>query len=165
MRALYPLSLATLLALSTHAAPASATPNFPAAIQSDLMLSAAPACTICHSTNAGGEGTVTQPFGISMRAAGLVQYDVASLDAALATLKKNETSSVGDGVPDITKLEEGKDPNVPLNGSFGPVEPSYGCGATVAGRPLPGASAVWSVVGGLGLAIVLARVRRRRRPR
>ena len=86
---------------------------------------------------------------------------------ALATLKKNETSSVGDGVPDITKLEEGKDPNVPLNGSFGPVEPSFGCGANVTGRPLPRPTTVWFAVGSLTLVLALtgARARWRRRPR
>jgi hypothetical protein len=112
--------------------PALATPNFPPAIQSFLGLAAAPACTICHATNAGGEGTVTEPFGKSMQAAGLEAYNVATLDAALEALEMAGTSSVGDGVSDITKLEEGKDPNIPLNGSFGPPEPQFGCSARVA---------------------------------
>jgi hypothetical protein len=139
--------------------PALATPNFPPAIQSFLGLPAAPACTICHATNAGGEGTVTEPFGKSMQAAGLEAYNIATLDAALEALEMAGTSSVGDGVPDITKLEEGKDPNVPLNGSFGPPEPQFGCSARVA-RSAPGSEEVPALVLATALFGVATRLRR-----
>ena len=156
------LFAATSVALCLCAWPARATPNFPAAIEAHLSLSAPPACTICHATSAGGEGTVTKPFGIAMEQAGLRAFDVASLDKALDTLKAAHTSSAGDDVPDVTKLEQGLDPNVPVNGSFGPDEPSFGCGAHVApgGLSCPRQSAL--ALGLIVLAVAGARSRRRR---
>jgi hypothetical protein len=149
------------LAVALTAAPALATPEFPPAIESYLMLSAPPACTVCHATNAGGVGTVTKPFGMAMVAAGLEPYDVPSLDAALATLKKDGASSAGDGVADITKLMEGLDPNVPVNGSFGPEEPAFGCGANVAGAPASDSRGLAIVLAAVTLAWMTRRGRRR----
>ncbi len=165
MRSISPLRsvlFAAMLTLPLGARQARATPNFPAAIEAHLSLSAPPACTICHATSAGGEGTVTKPFGIAMEQAGLRAFDVASLDAALDALKAAHTSSAGDLVPDITKLEEGLDPNVPVNGSFGPDEPSFGCGARIApGGPLPDDHGA-CMIGLIGLAVARKRSRRRK---
>jgi len=153
-------------------APARATPNFPPEIHNHLGLSYTPQCAICHANGVTGLGTVTTPFGQSMRAAGLVANDTTSLDNALDTLGAEHVSSVGDCVPDIEKLKEDLDPNVaapdagtcdagtvtrPGGASNGEL-PRYGCGAQIA----PGAPArTGGVIGGC-LALLVGLLRRRR---
>ncbi len=164
------IACAAMLALTALAAPAGATPNFPPELQNHLGLSYQPACAICHANGVTGLGTVTTPFGQSMRAAGLVANDTTSLDNALDLLAAEHISSVGDCVPDIEKLKAGLDPNVaaPDAGTCdggavtgpagsGPL-PRYGCGAQMA----PGAPACASAAGG-GLLVLLVGVLRRRR--
>jgi len=135
MRTVATIALALLLTTGQ----ARATSNFPAAIQTDLALASPPACSLCHTTgNAGGRGTVNTPFGISMRADGLVAYDTTSLKTALDAMAAAGTDSDGDCTPDITDLKNGQDPNVPHTGKVcgTPVTqgdvPLYGCGAHVA---------------------------------
>jgi hypothetical protein len=107
-----PLLLAC--ALSLVARPAAATPNFPSAIQQTLTLAAAPDCSICHSDgDQGGKGTVTTPFGKNMRARGLVEFDVGSLNTALTQMESDHVDSIGDCLDDIDELKAGRDPNVP----------------------------------------------------
>lgn len=122
------LSLASFGIALFVAMPASATPNFPGAIQRDLQLNYTPPCTTCHNNPAGGTGTVTQPFGIKMRARGLVPEDEASLQLALTALDAEKSDVDGDGVPDIQELRLGTDPN-----GVGESQetPSYGCGSSV----------------------------------
>jgi hypothetical protein len=102
---------------------AQATSNFPDAVQRDLGLAQTPDCSLCHAGGITGLGTVTTPFGTSMRARGLVASDENSLKTALDLMAKSNVDSDGDGIPDIVELRDGTDPNAPGN-----VEPvSYGC--------------------------------------
>lgn len=163
---------AAVLTLAVLAAPARATPNFPPEIHNHLGLSYTPQCAICHANGVTGLGTVTTPFGQSMRGAGLVANDTTSLDNALDTLAAEHVSSVGDCVPDIEKLKEGLDPNVaapdagtcdagtvtrPGGAAHGEL-PRYGCGAQIA----PGAPAGASGAIGGCLALLAGLLRRRR---
>ncbi|HVY47173.1 MAG TPA: hypothetical protein VHB21_14900, partial [Minicystis sp.] len=122
-----PACLAALAVLA--AAPlARATPDFPAAIQSDLMLSYTPNCSLCHANGVTNASTVTTPFGKSMLAAGLHAGDEASLQNALNTLQTDMTDSDGDGTPDIQELQNDTDPN----GAGTASSIAYGCGAEIA---------------------------------
>ncbi len=172
-----PAAVVAVLVL-TLAGPARATANFPAAIQSDLALTGAPACALCHTTgNSGGFGTVNTPFGKSVRAHGLVAFDEAKLKSALDAMAADHTDSDADCVDDIGELKQGTDPNTatPAAGcdagtasTFGasPEEPRYGCGAHVAAAPGGRASAdVSGSVVVLVTALVGVALRRRRRAR
>ncbi|WP_394829145.1 thrombospondin type 3 repeat-containing protein [Pendulispora albinea] len=133
-------SVAASLALLVTA-PASATPNFPPAIQSTLQLNAAPPCTLCHLTDSGGKGTVVTPFGRLMMQRGLVEEDETALKTALMAVEAEGKDSDGDGVGDIAELRAGTDPNTPPGGEAS--IPAYGCGAQVSpGRALPNAGLV-----------------------
>lgn len=98
---------------------------YPPEVRSHLSLSYTPACTLCHTSESGGFGTVTTPFGKSMMSRGLVAQNIASLDTALDALAAEHTDSDHDGVPDIDELKAQTDPNVAGGGSVAP--PSYGC--------------------------------------
>jgi hypothetical protein len=136
---------------------ASATPNFPAAIQQDLGLSSAPDCTLCHNNELGGVGTVTTPFGKNMVERGLIAFSTSSLQTALDAMEAEHVVSAGGCLPDIEELKAGRNPNDPGDtadcdggtpigtsgsssdgapASGGPEEaaltPTYGCEATVA---------------------------------
>jgi uncharacterized protein (TIGR03382 family) len=98
-------------------------------------------------------GTVTTPFGASLRTRGLVMYDNGSLRKALTALNTERVDSDADGTPDTEELKAGQDPNT-SDAPSGPgeqpsgndvlPEPSYGCGAA------PGAP-VGLMLGGLWL--------------
>ena len=177
-----PAALALLVAAAPRAA--SASPSFPDDIKADLSLGyslGTTHCTICHRTNLGGVGTVIQPFGVAMKAAGLMQLDDPTVQAALDTLDANKTDSDCDGVPDVEQLEQGRDPNtgeyidgsgrptpVPDGGvegcPMGNAAPTtaYGCGAQLA-PAAAGSAGAWSA--GILAAIMLAASLRRRRSR
>ena len=104
-----------------------ATPDFPAAIQRDLGLQAPPRCTICHATDAGGAGTVVQPFGVYLRSRGLRAFDESSLGDALLAAAGERHSSNGSGVSDIDALKAGQDPNSPEGTALAP---AYGCSSS-----------------------------------
>jgi hypothetical protein len=131
------LGLAAAAGCFAFAGEGLASPDYPAAIASHLALSYTPACTICHSNNLGGIGTVTRPFGIAMREHGLVSGSEPSLFAALDSMAADGTDSACDGTPDIVDLKAGRDPNVPDGdggtGACGQtLSPRYGCGAQIA---------------------------------
>src|SRR6266446_5698827 len=90
-----------------------ATPNFPGVIQRQLGLAAPPQCTICHATDAGGAGTVVQPFGVYLRSRGLRPFDESSLRNALLAAAGEHHSSNSSGISDIDALKAGEDPNSP----------------------------------------------------
>ncbi|HZA14137.1 MAG TPA: hypothetical protein VE618_06560, partial [Myxococcaceae bacterium] len=98
-----------VLASVVFALDASATPNFPPAIRVAESLPSDPPCGLCHR---GVEmaGTVTTPFGVSMRQRGLVMYDVVSLRNALEAMRAAGVDSDGDGTPDLEELRAGGDP-------------------------------------------------------
>jgi hypothetical protein len=173
---LIPASLALLLAPSV----AFATAGFPGDIQSDLSLTYAPPCTVCHETDSGGSGTVTRAFGKAMRAQGLQPDNSASVQSSLDGLAKDKTDSDCDGVDDIQQLKDGRDPNTGefIDGSGKPKpevdagcsgtgggssddDPRYGCGAQVVAAPLP--DATLPLVATVATVVGLALSRRRRR--
>src|SRR5215472_1204441 len=87
---------------------ANATPNFPPGIEQDLDLKAAPDCAVCHTDgDQGGLGTVNTPFGKSIRAHGVVAYDVGSLDKALSEMETDGVNSAGACLDDIDELKAG----------------------------------------------------------
>ncbi|MGZ3479278.1 MAG: thrombospondin type 3 repeat-containing protein [Myxococcaceae bacterium] len=130
---------------------ARASSNYPAEIRAHLGLNYTPDCTLCHSVPSGGYGTVTTPFGTSMRARGLVAQNIQSLDTALDALAAEKTDSDGDGVPDIDELKTGTDPNT-AGGVVPP--PTYGC-FDVSGQPGSPLALV-----PVALALVVLRLRR-----
>jgi hypothetical protein len=151
------------IALVCSAREAHATPNFPDEIRAHLTLAASPPCAICHQGGVTGLGTVTTPFGKSMRAHGLVPFDIGTLDRALDQMASQHVDSVGDGTPDIDDLKAGRDPNRP-DGDGGiafdePLVPAYGCGARVAPQGDVGAFGAGAAVAAV-LAILGMRKRR-----
>ncbi len=83
---------------------------FPGAIATHLD-APRPQCTVCHATNAGGSGTVTQAVGIALKAEGLVSSDIDALNAALDALEAAGTDSDAGGEGDVAELRAGTDPN------------------------------------------------------
>ncbi|HET6981308.1 MAG TPA: thrombospondin type 3 repeat-containing protein [Myxococcaceae bacterium] len=125
---------------------------YPPEVRSHLGLSYTPDCSLCHANGQTGFGTVTTPFGTSMRARGLVAQNIGSLDTALDALAAEKTDSDGDGTPDIDELKAGTDPNVAGGGAVPP--PTYGC-FDVSGQP-------GSPLGLIPLALALLLLRLRR---
>lgn len=123
------LGLATLLGSGSALASA----DYPEAVKSDLGLSCAVTCSLCHAGGQVGVGTVNTPFGASMRAHGLVSGDAASLQAALDAMGMDLTDSDSDGTPDLEELVACGNPNGTSGGSSSAAPPpAYGCGASVA---------------------------------
>jgi hypothetical protein len=157
--------LVLILVAVAFALDARATPNFPSALRIAESLASDPPCGLCHR-GTPGVGTVTTPFGISMRQRGLVMYDEATLRAALAAMRAEGVDSDGDGTPDLDELAVGTDPNVaaptsssegggaPTNKWIG--EPVYGCSAGAKSAGLD----VWTALAVLG--VLLPRKRRGR---
>ncbi len=127
---LQPLLLA-LAVISPLAA--RATPNFSAAIAGNLQLSAPPACTICHATNAGGAGTVVKPFGKYLVSRGLAPFDEGSLAGSLAAAAGERHDTDGDGILDVDALKQGLDPNGSSTPATGLADPTFGCALTRGG--------------------------------
>lgn len=156
-----PLALAAFTTALLAGGAARATQGFPDEIHAHLALSYTPACTICHQTPAGGNGTATQPFAVSMKARGLVPNDNGSLDTALDALAAEKRDSDGDGVPDIDELKAGTDPNAAGGGEGGasaPAEvPEYGCAA--APMRARGTGAGWLAAAMIALFVMRRRVR------
>jgi hypothetical protein len=154
------LFIGTLVFFS--ASDVSATPSFPGVIQQHLGTKAAPECKVCHKGGVTGSGTVTTPFGNSMRARGLVKNDEGSLKTALDALRAEKTDSNKDGRGDIDALIAGVDPNVAGSADGGPgAEPfpdaEYGCGNMSGASPS-------GLGGALMVAFALMRsIRRNRR--
>ena len=145
------MRLAHFLLVVTVGAPltARATPDFPAAIERDLHLSAPPDCTICHATNEGGTGTVVKPFGKYLVSRGLAPFDESSLAGSLAAAQGEHHDTDGDGISDIDALQRGLDPNGSPSGAPLVEDPSFGCSATGGGA---GNTLLFALVVGLRLA-------------
>lgn len=152
-----PLAL-VLLGVLAWAAPASATPNFPQAVAGHLGLASAPGCTLCHA-GTPGRGTVTTPFGQTLRSRGAAAYDQAALERALDALAAERKDSDKDGTPDIDELRAGGDPNAAAGEE--PVTPEYGVACAASPR---GGGSAWSFAWILA-PFAWARRRRARRSR
>lgn len=142
---------------------AGATRDFPDVIRVHLNLSYQPPCSVCHVKGNTGPGTVQTPFGMSLRAHGMVARDDASLEYALDSLEADGTDSDGDGDTDVAELQSQTDPNTPGNTRLSTAsDPSFGCGG---GEPQGRSSG--AAVPGFAAALtswVLRRVRRAQRP-
>lgn len=144
------LPLALCFAAVTPARTARATPGFPAVVAEHLDLPTAPSCALCHA-GTQARGTVTTPFGVTIRSRGLQAYDDDSLRTALDALAAENKDSDGDGSSDIDELEAGTDPN----GAGVAVVPEYGCQSA----PM-GSRGSLAAAGLLALALGAARGRR-----
>lgn len=153
----------TVAALSAllGARTAGATPNYPPEIKTHLMLVSQPPCAVCHQNGVTGLGTVTTPFGTSMRARGLQANNTGSLDTALDALSAEGTDSDGDGTGDIAELVAGSDPNTAGGSNASALTPTYGCGGSDLSAPA-NPSAVAGTLGALGLFGLTILARRRR---
>lgn len=152
-------ALAAIFAL-VAARDARATPNFPPAIKRELQLAAEPQCSLCHAGGVTGRGTVTTPFGTTMRSRGLVPYDEASLALALKALTAEKKDSDADGTPDIDELKANGDPNVNLE-EPPPPPPEYGCATAPRSAVTAPASPFFAALA-IVLAATLRTIRRRR---
>jgi hypothetical protein len=80
---------------------AHATADFPAAIVTDLGITCAKpifdgnGCTICHTSNNGGLGTATHPFGVYMKSHGLNAFNETALKTNLAALQAEAPHTTG----------------------------------------------------------------------
>lgn len=70
-------------------------------------------CTACHTSDAGGLGTVTKPFGRTLMRLGLKADDTQSLEAAVTALSTSDEDSDGDTIADFDELSPEGDPNDP----------------------------------------------------
>ena len=70
-------------------------------------------CLLCHSKEAGGTGTATRSFAVTLRTKyGLLGADLDSLDSALTQSKKNASDSDRDTFSDYEELADfSTDPN------------------------------------------------------
>jgi MYXO-CTERM domain-containing protein len=145
-------------ALSATAALSSS--NYPGEVSNHLGgTTPIPSCTACHTSNAGGGGTVTPAFGLAMLDQGLSGGgDVAALTAALDALEAAGTDSDTGGVGDVAELRAGTNPNDGADdgntgggGGGDQLQYGFGCGATTT----PGGA-------GAALGLLLLGLRRRR---
>lgn len=132
-----------------------ASTGYPGEIASYLGVPCTPVCTVCHATNSGGSGTVTQAFGVAMEDRGLTGgSNNTSLTDALDQMTADAVDSDGDGTIDTDDLVGGVDPNTGI-AFCDVVSPIYGC------TTAPVGSAAAGLVGALlGLATTLTLRRR-----
>ena len=158
------LLLVTVIAICSISRESHASPDYPGLIADDLNMPCPPPCTICHRDTLGGLGTVIQPFGKAMMAAGLRFFAPDTVQPALTKLETNHTDSDGDGDDDVLELSSGRDPNGDLDLCGG--SPRFGCGARVAPRaPDRGLGLLAALLIGvlLGVAAHRSSARRERR--
>lgn len=153
------LQLGVLLASTASAAHS----TFPTLIRSELDMPCTPACTVCHTDNVGGFGTVTEPFGKSMQSVGLLFIE-PTLGPALEESLQRAIDSDGDGQSDIVELRGGQDPNGTGDlCSQAALAARYGCGASVASAPPSDAgAALCALLTTLWLGACVTRKARRR---
>lgn len=149
----------------TVAARAGATPNYPDVVAAALGLSVAPPCALCHDGGRTGLGTVTTPFGKSLRAHGAVARDDGSVESALHAMEADGTSSLHDGVSDVSKLKKGLDPNGGDSSAISADPPAYGCGGRISRQRVEGLEGVGGAGWLVPIAFVVALALRRRKVR
>jgi hypothetical protein len=141
----------TLVSLGT--VPAQASPTYPSEVERELGLKTAPECTLCHASSRGGIGTVTTPFGKSLRELGLGGHgDEDGVARALEQSMDEGRDSDADGLEDVEELLAGSSPNVSGD------EPSTTPGATAGSCALRPADSFghppWRDLGGFLLTIM-----------
>lgn len=158
-----PILLASLLATAALVLvkPAEASSTYPQVIADTLGMPCIPQCTICHSSNVGGPGTVVTAFGrkaIDLGQTGGLQD--ALLRTTLAKFEQMGINSDADPESDIDELKVGLDPSVAggdvCNG------PKYGCGASVAAVPAKRGSDAVATVAAVLTALAGVLIFRRR---
>jgi MYXO-CTERM domain-containing protein len=152
---------------------ARATAEFPQQIVNDLGITCSnpiwdgSGCLLCHTSNGGGLGTATKPFGVWTKQNGLTPFN----DAQLATLLQQLQSASPpvdtncDGTADIDQLTNCDWLSLASNDQCSagvPVQVYYGCNAapTPDSPALPASGAI-GVVALLGAAVFRARWRKR----
>lgn len=106
---------------------AQASTSYPPHLRSVVGLSYTPECTLCHSSELGGDGTAVKPFGVTMLRLGALGNDnLASLTSALEADRRDHVDSDEDELADIDELRQGSDPNRGVNGRA-PLTPMTGC--------------------------------------
>jgi hypothetical protein len=108
-----PLAFFACAAALTVSANARATAEFPVKMINDLGIKCpnpiwdGNGCTICHTTNTGGIGTATMPFGAYLKKNGLTAFNDVALNTLLTDLEAetpHTTDTNCDGKPDIDQL-------------------------------------------------------------
>jgi Bacterial TSP3 repeat len=128
---------------------AHASPAYPVAVQADLKLTETPRCTLCHTTDLGGKGTISSYFGRTLLRDGAQgNDDIGALKAALEMMESEQTDSDGDGVSDIDELRAGTDPNDGPGPSDPLPTPQTGCALRGAAQQGASGSAwLWCALG------------------
>jgi hypothetical protein len=177
MRLLSLLPFALLFVPAT----AHATADFPAAIVSDLNITCSKpifdgnGCTICHTSNNGGLGTVTHPFGAYLKSHGLAAFNETELKTLLAQLDAESPHTTGAecfGTPYVDLLKNCQWQTMATatcsgatDGGTQGVAPSiyYGCAASPSSPSDPAmpASLAFGVAAFLGFSVIRASSRRR----
>jgi hypothetical protein len=165
-------------ALVLVASRAHATAEFPAKIVTDLNVTCPNpiwdnnGCTICHTSNNGGLGTATMPFGAYMKSHGLTAFNDGKLQTILAQLQAESphtTDTNCDGKPDIDQLTtcdwqglatKGAACGGGDGGTGVPVSVYYGCSATPSDPALPASMAI-GIAGVLVVTVIRASSRKR----
>ena len=147
-------SLACLVVVLAWAGSASATPDFPGVVVSQLGLAEVTVdpplgCKLCHLTDQGGTGTLNA-FGYLLQSHGAVAYDEGSLRQALAQVESSNPALIED-------IQKGVDPNTDPAIGGSESGPQYGCSAA---RPRFQGAGTLSVI-----VALLVSVRARRRVR
>lgn len=162
------VTVAGVAMAATWTAAAEASEEYPQVIADTLEMPCVPACTLCHTSLAGGLGTIRSDvngasFGLRLIAAGVRGEAPNRVPDALAAIEADPSADLdGDMVTDIAELRAGADPNEPGEGNVCGGGPTYGCGARIA------PSTTLDVSGGaaaLGAVLALVFAARRRRAR
>lgn len=133
---------------------AMASTSYPGGVYTEASMPCLPQCTLCHTDNLGGAGTVTSEFGLAMMERGLEGSSQGDLlIAAMVAMEADAVDSDSDGTLDVDELANGDEPNGGVAFCSLP-SPSYGCFNHVSGSGFSGGAAV----------LALLALRRRRGP-
>ena len=151
-------------------ATAEARPEYPGAMTDAASMACVPTCLLCHTTSPGTASTFTKPVALALIGTGkfmpgdedTIQAGWDAIVAKAAADPNSDCSGVTCGAM-VAAVPKGIEPkeNVSVCG------PTYGCGATVAQRPLADSQAnrdpAAAVAGALAALAGIFAMRRRRR--
>jgi len=140
----------------SFAAPASASQQFPAAIQAAAGMPCTPSCVLCHGVDPGTATTFSnKALGRAMLANGAAPQNAASLTAAYNKFAMDPANGAA-----VTALKAGIDPETNANLCEGGV--TYGCGARMAkSAPTDDWSGLWFAAGAMLFGAILRRAKTR----